>query len=94
MALHSLDLTIGAAATQATSIITPCRHIHITNPTGNSAITFGGPEVGSGDATGVSVAAGASAEIGPFSADSPVGLNELYIDGTENDVVQITYVTH
>ena len=93
MAVGMVNVTL-SATTQITSTRIPVQQVIIHNPTGNGSITIGTSAM---DATnyGFLVAAGAnSPPIGPFSAAAPLNLNELYIRGTDTNVVRVFYITH
>lgn len=91
MALGMLNLTL-SGTTQVTATRIPVNQVIVHNPTGNASITIGTSAM---DATnyGFLVAAGAnSPPIGPFNA-APFNLNELYIRGTDTQVVRVLYTT-
>ena len=93
MAVGMLNVTL-SGTTQVTATRIPVQQVIIHNPTGNASITVGTSAM---DATnyGFLVAAGAnSPSIGPFSASAPLNLNELYLRGTDAQVVRVFYITH
>ena len=92
MALGQVSVTL-AGTTQVSATRIPVNQVIIHNPTGNGSVTVG---TASMDATnyGILVAAGAnSPPIGPFNA-APFNLNELYLRGTDTQVVRVFYITH
>ena len=93
MAVNMLNLTL-SGTTRVTATRIPVQQVIIHNPTGNGSITIGTSAM---DATnyGFLVAAAAnSPSIGPFSSGAPLNLNELYIRGTDDQVVRVFYITH
>jgi hypothetical protein len=94
MALRHINLTIGAAATPVTtSDHKGVRQMIIQNTAQNSAIYIGDSDVSATD-YGHTLAAEGIVTIGPFSGDAPLNTKEVYIAGTENDVVHILLITH
>jgi hypothetical protein len=93
MAIGQVSVTL-SGTTQITTTRIPVQQVIIHNPTGNGSITIGTSAM---DATnyGFLVAAGAnSPPIGPFSAAAPLNLNELYLRGTDAQVVRVFYISH
>lgn len=93
MAVAMLNITL-SGTTQVTATRIPVQQVVFHNPSGNGTITIGTAAM---DATnyGILVAAGAnSPPIGPFSSGAPLNLNELYIRGTDANVVRALYITH
>lgn len=93
MAVAMLNLTL-SGTTRITATRIPVQQVIVHNPTGNGVVTIGTSAM---DATnyGFLVAAGAnSPPIGPFSSGAPLNLNELYIRGTDAQVVRVFYITH
>lgn len=86
-----IQVTLGAAATRVTTTRTPCKQIIFQNTAGNVARI--------GDSTvsatkGIKLAASAAANsivsLGPFDTH-PLELEDYYIFGTENDLIDIWY---
>ena len=99
MAIKRLQVTIGAAAAQPTRFTatrTPCYYVIIEADDGNSNPAFVGPSAVT-TANGVRLNNSATApgrmELGPFSAVAPLNLSELYVAGTQNEIVNVLYVT-
>ena len=93
MSVSMVNVTL-SGTTQITATRIPVQQVIIHNPTGNGSITIGTSAM---DATnyGFLVAAGAnSPSIGPFSASAPLNLNELYLRGTDDQIVRVFYITH
>ena len=93
MAVGMVSVTL-SGTTQVTATRIPVQQVIIHNPTGNGSVTVGTSAM---DATdyGFLVAAGAnSPAIGPFSASAPLNLNELYLRGTDDQIVRVFYITH
>ena len=103
MPLLEVQLTLGAAATQlsagsargATLGRVSIRHAKFspaahTYYIGNSIVdsTHGIPVASSAVNTNLT-----TTDLGAFSGDAPVDSNEIYISGTQNDVVQILLMT-
>ena len=94
MAVGHITVTLGAANTQVTATRIPVQQVIIHNPTGNASITVGDTTM-TATSYGFLVAAAAnSPSIGPFSAVAPLNLNELYLRGTEAQLVHVFYITH
>jgi hypothetical protein len=100
MALRRLQVTIGAVADQPTRFTVtrvPARHIIIESDDGNSNPVFiGNASVTS--ANGIRLHNSATVpgrmELGPFSGDAPVNINELYVAGTANEIINVLYIGH
>ena len=93
MSVGMVNVTL-SGTTQITATRIPVQQVIIHNPTGNGSVTVGTSAM---DATnyGFLVAAGAnSPPIGPFSASAPLNLNELYLRGTDDQVVRVFYISH
>lgn len=92
MAFKHYDVTIGAAATQVSSTKTPVQWLFIHNTAQNSAIYIGSSTV-TASSYGHTLAASEEVPIGPGTAGYPINLDEVYIFGTENDVVHVLAIT-
>lgn len=93
MAVGMINVTL-SGTTRITATRIPVQQVIIHNPTANGSVTVGTSAM---DATeyGFLIAAGAnSPAIGPFSAAAPLNLNELYLRGTDTNVVRVFYITH
>lgn len=66
----------------------------LSNPVGNGAVTYGPAPGGALTTTPASIAAGASAVLGPFSASAPVRLSEIWVKGTNAQTLNATCITH
>ena len=91
MALGQLAVTL-SGTTQVTATRIPVNQVIVHNPTGNGSVTI---VTSAMDATtyGILVTAVSnSPPIGPFNA-APFNLNELYLRGTDAQVVRVLYVT-
>lgn len=93
MAIKHYNVTIGASATQVSSTRTPIKLAIIHNTTGNSAIFIGDSTV-TASIYGHTLASAGNLTIGPFSGEAPFSTDELYIAGTQNNVVHVLVVTH
>jgi hypothetical protein len=95
MALVTLQVTIGAAATQITTTRKSVRQL-IFSPTAHDYYV-GKSNVDSTHGVKVPVPAAnvpyQFLHIGPFSGDGPSQSTEFYVSGTQNDVVQIILIT-
>ena len=99
-ALVSLEVTIGAVGDQPTRVITavtPIRQVIFEADDGNSNAAFVGDSGMATDGSeGIRLTNSATvpgrALIGPFSGDAPAGLQEFFIVGTENEIVNILYI--
>ena len=100
MALRSLEVTIGAVGVQPTQVITavtPFRQAIIESDDGNSNAAFVGDSGMATDGSeGIRLTNSATVPgrvlLGPFSGDAPAGLQEVYIVGTEGEIVNILYI--
>jgi len=92
MAIYHANITIGASPTQVSSTVSPKQLVIIQNRSGNSAIYIGGIDT-TASSYGHSLAAGASVTFGPGTQGHPIDLNELYIAGTADDIVNILAIT-
>ena len=93
MAVGHIDVTL-SGSTQVTATRIPVQQVIIHNPTGNASVLVGDSDL-SATSYGFLVAAAAnSPSIGPFSASAPLNLNELYLRGTDTQVVHVFYITH
>lgn len=97
MALKTLQVTLGSGArTQLSSTRIPCRQVIVQNNAthfmrvGDSTTTT---SIGAllNASTGANQGGG-SVNIGPFQAYN-TDLSEWYVAGTQNDLVDVTYVT-
>lgn len=93
MAFRTLEVTIGAAATQLTSTRYGIRHLIIQNPAANDTVYIGDSTVAFMVHYSYAVAAGETVSIGPFSGSAPTNTDEYYVVGTENDVVHCVLIT-
>ena len=93
MALRTLQVTLGAAATPIT---TGANRLSIRQmfifPTAHDAF-IGTSTVDATHGIKVPTLATVPTVIGPFSGDTPTDTNEWNIFGTQNDVVQVLVVT-
>ena len=93
MAFRHIDVTL-SGSTQVTSSRVPVQQVIVSNPSGNGTITIGDSNL-SATSYGIPVAGGAtSPSVGPFSASAPLNLNEVYIRGTDAQVVHVLYITY
>lgn len=94
MAVGIITVTLGSGNTQVTATRIAVQQVIFHNPTGNASVTVGNSTM-TASAYGFLVAAAAnSPAIGPFSATAPLNLNELYLRGTEAQLVHVFYITH
>lgn len=92
MAVLLLQVTVGAAATQFTATSTPCRQVTIQN---NAAHTMRIGDSTVSASKGIYLAAGpggGSENHGPLVAYA-IDLSNFYVFGTQNDVLDVLYVT-
>lgn len=95
MALHVLTVTLSGSAQQLTATVTPVRQIFFENDTGNADVKVGTSTLSS-TVYGFIVEAGPSKpkSMGPFSGDSPLGLQEIWVLGTDTQKLRVTYIGH
>ncbi len=92
MAVGQINVTLSGTTRITTSYI-PVQQVIIHNPTGNGSVTVGTSAM---DATnyGFLVAAAAnSPSIGPFES-APLNLGDLYLRGTDAQIVRVFYISH
>ena len=100
MALVSLQVAIpavGSQPVQAIAAITPIRMAIIESDDANGNAAFvGDSDMATDGSEGILLTNSATVPgrllIGPFSGDAPVGLQEFFIVGTENEIVNVLYV--
>lgn len=96
MAVKHINHTIGATASAITTTAATrkgIQHAVIYNTSGNGAIYIGDSTV-SASSYGHTLANGGILHIGPFSGSAPLSTAELYIAGTQGNVVHILLITH
>jgi len=94
MAVIQINLTLTGAAQQLYSTKRHgIREITIQNP-GSQATVYIGTSSVSSTAFGYALATGTSVKIGPFSGDAPLNTNELYVYGTQSQVINALLITH
>lgn len=91
----TFQVTIGAGATQVYSQPLPVREVIIQN-NATHVIRFGGDNVSTSlgiqlDSGTATPSPGGSASAGPFRVNN-VDLSDIWIAGTQNDVVDILYI--
>lgn len=83
----------GTTPQQLTTAHIPARWAIINNVTGNGTLTVGDKNL-SATAYGFQLAAAAiSTPIGPFSGELPFNLEDIWVSGTDTNVIRVTYVT-
>lgn len=93
MAYHHLDVTLGASPAKVISTHTPVRLYVIFNTSGNGTLSVGDKNL-SATSFGYTIAGGALGPIiGPFAGELPFNLDEVFVSGTNAQVIHITYVT-
>ena len=100
MALRSLAVTIGAVGDQPTQVIaavTPIRQATFEANDNNGDPAFiGASTLATDGSEGIRLNFSGTVpgrhEVGPFSGDAPVGLQEFYIVGTESEIVNVLYI--
>ena len=96
MAIKHYNLTIGAAATPITTTAATRKGIQqliIQNTAGNAALFIGDSTVTS-TIYGATLAASGTLTLGPFTASAPLNTGDLYIAGTQSQVVHLIVITH
>ena len=100
MGLRSLAVTIGAVGVQPTQVIaavTPIRQATFEADDANIAAAFVGDSTLATDGSeGIRLNFSGTVpgrhEVGPFSGDAPAGLQEFFIVGSENEIVNVLYI--
>jgi hypothetical protein len=93
MAWHTLNKTLTGNNDQVTTTHIPVRQVLIFNDTGNGTLLVGDKNI-SATVYGFAVAAATvGPSIGPFSNQLPLNLEEIWLRGTNNNIVRIAYVT-
>ena len=92
MAIHTLQVTIGAGVTRFTTTRTSCAEVTVQN-NASHAVRVGDSTTTSskGIALAISGAANSIWKFGPFLGE-PLNLTDFYVAGTQNDVLDVTYV--
>lgn len=99
MAFKTVNVTLGSGATQVIAVHTPVKQVTFYNDTGNAAVKVGTSAITStsyGFIVPVSaVATGITGivQIGPFSGESPFNLDEIWLLGTQNNIIRVNYIT-
>lgn len=92
MALHNLQVTIGAAPTQFSATRTVCQEVTVQNNAG--AVMRVGDSTTTA-AIGISLTNGGAAnsiwKFGPYYGQ-PINLQELYVMGTQGQILDVAYV--
>ena len=102
MALRLVQVTIAAVGVQPTQVIaanTPISYAVIESDDGNSnAVFVGASGMATDGSEGIRLDNSATAPgrvtLGPFSGHSPVGLHEVFVVGTENEIVNVWHVPY
>lgn len=94
MSVILAQVTLGAAATQLSTISAPCRQVIVQNNAAHS-MRVGDSTVSSTKGVFLSTVAGGGGGSLNFGAMIFYGVNlmDLYVFGTQNDVVDVIYVT-
>lgn len=91
MALHTVNVTL-SGNTQVTTTRTPVKQVLIFNVAGNAAVLVGDRNL-SATVYGFSIAAGAvGSSLGPFPGEFTFNLDEVYLRGTDTQVVRVLYI--
>ena len=97
MAVGMLQVTIGSASTQFTATKTYACEVVIESDDGNSNPVFIGDSTVL-SSTGIRLANSATVpgrlQLGPYSGIQPIDLSTLYAAGTQNEKVNILYITN
>ena len=80
----------GSVVTGATHV--PARWAIVNNVSGNGNLTVGDKNV-TATIYGSILAAAASLTIGPFSGELPFNLEDIWLIGTDTNVIRVTFVT-
>ena len=88
--IRSMQVTIGAAATQVTTVRTPAKQVIVQNNDADDAIRVA--DASADDDVGLAVAkGGGSVTFGPFPTYD-LDLQNFWIAGTESNVVDVLWV--
>lgn len=93
MSLKYKQVTIGAAATQLATAHTPCTQVIISNGRNTHTTSVGDKNVTS--TTGILLSANnannAILPLGSYSGAAAINLDDIWVAGTQNDVVDVLY---
>ena len=93
MAWHTRNVTMDGSANQIITTHTPIKWVNIFNVTGNAAVLVGDKNI-TATIYGFSIAAGANGPaIGPLPGEQSFNLDEIYLLGTNTNVIRISYLT-
>jgi hypothetical protein len=95
MALTHYDVTLTAVATPITTnaLKKNVAQAIIHNTAQNSSVYIGNSDV-SATSWGFTLGSSEEVTIGPFSGSTPLNTSEIYLFGTENDIVHVLVVTY
>lgn len=88
--IHTLQVTIGAATTQITTSDIPARQVLVQNNSTHD-IRLGDSNTSSSRGAVLKASSIGSANFGSYQFEQ-INLNQLYVNGTQNDVVDVLYV--
>lgn len=89
---QSLLGTAGAVAPTGLGTHIPARWVRIFNVTGNGTLTVGDKNL-TATQYGFTIAAAASSDIYPGDGALSMNLEDIWLSGTDTNVIRVTYVT-
>lgn len=94
MAWKQANVTLGASNTRITTTHTPVLAVMFENASGNGELKVGDVNLTSVIYSFTVAAAAKSPFIGPFAGASPFNLEDIWLLGTQNNIIRVFYVTH
>jgi hypothetical protein len=90
--VHTLQVTIGSGTTQVSTTSKPVKQLFIQN---NAAHTIRVGDVNTTSSRGALISSGSpggSITSGAFGIQTATDLNQWFINGTQNDVIDVVYI--
>jgi hypothetical protein len=90
--VHTLQVTIGASTTRVSSTSIPVKQLFIQNNAAHNIRVGDSLTSSSRGALIVSGSPGGSITSGAFGVQTATDLNQWFINGTQNDVIDVIYI--
>ena len=89
--VHTLQITIGSGVTQVSTTSVPVKQVIFQNNGGTNTARVGG--IGASSTVGAKLAISGGTPLALGNGDAYCAdLREFYIAGTQNDVIDVTYI--